>query len=76
MKKIFFILFVILMISFTSCRMPIVGDKYIVTDVSAYGNYDYKMKYTVKIRCMKPIASKFTFYTDKLYTVGDTITIQ
>lgn len=82
MKKILFVLLVLL--TLVSCHnRPIIGDTYVVREVYGYGNADYKYKYTVNIESTDPDASKytfdgnkFTFYTNKLYTVGDTITIR
>lgn len=64
-----------------SCHnRPIIGDKYIVTCVEREGYYG--LTYTVKIKSLHPKSNqntwngnRFTLYTDKLYTVGDTIKI-
>lgn len=80
MKRILFVLLVIL--TLVSCNnRPIIGDTYVVRVVYGHGNADYK--YIVKIESTDPdagkytfVGNKFTFYTNKLYTVGDTIKIK
>lgn len=75
MKKIILILFTIFLV--IGCTdQPVIGDKYVVTEVSRRG--DYGLKYYVRMDCCNKYQSMncHKFYTNKLYTVGDTIKIK
>ena len=63
-------------------RMPVVGNEYVVTEVTTRGSFSYKYKYKVDIRCADRNSNKYTFngnhhrfYTNDLYAIGDTIHI-
>ena len=80
MKKIILILFTIFLV--IGCTdQPVIGDKYVVTEVSRRG--DYGLKYYVRMDCCTRryqgstlVGNYHKFYTNKLYTVGDTIKIR
>lgn len=63
-------------------RMPIVGNEYVVTEVSTRGSFTYDYKYKVDVYAVDKNAGAFTvngnhhrFYTNDLYAIGDTICI-
>ena len=75
MKKIILILFTIFLVIGCTCK-PVIGDKYVVTEVSRHGCYG--LKYYVRMDCCNKYqgTNYHKFYTNKLYTVGDTIKIR
>lgn len=85
MKKILVLIIAIICLVSCQCQgptsLPIVGSKYEVTKVEVRHHIGYK--YTVEMKCldMKSNGGTFngnhhTFYTNEIYTVGDTITIK
>lgn len=81
MKKIWFLNIVVVFIttlSFVSCDEVITDDKgivqYVETNDGAFNNYAYTKKYCVGIKVKtKNYTKSYRLYTNKLFSVGDTI---
>lgn len=81
MKKIWFlniVALVVLTLSFVSCDEVIIDDdkgivQYVETTDGAF-NYAYTKKYCVGVKVKtKKYTKSYKLYTDKLFSVGDTI---
>ena len=83
MKKIFTIILLVILLIFTSSCVSsrrIVGDEYVVTSVKIWNYQIYETLYYVEAASVNENANTYTFngnkityYTNTLYSVGDTI---